>query len=82
MRKHHRFRLGKKQTLYLDGDQPRLYRKRKVRWKRVLLWTSLVVVALLIVIFIWGYVWLKGEESRMHVAGIESALSPRRRDSR
>ena len=62
--------------MYLDGDQPRLYRKRRVRWKLVLLWTSLVIVALLIGIFVWGYIWLKGEESRMRVTGVESALSP------
>jgi LCP family protein required for cell wall assembly len=76
MRKHQRFWRGGKQTLYLDGDQPRLYRKRKVRWKRVLLWTSLVIVALLIGIFFWGYIWLKGKESRMRVTGIGSTLSP------
>ena len=76
MGKRHRSWRGGKQTLYLDGDQPRLYRKRRVRWKLVLLWTSLVIVALLIGIFVWGYIWLKGEESRMRVTGVESALSP------
>lgn len=76
MRKRHRSWRGGKQTLYLDGDQPRLYRRRKVRWKRVLLWTSLVIAALLIGIFFWGYTWLKGEESRMRVTGVGSALSP------
>ena len=75
MGKRHRSWRGGKQTLYLDGDQPRLYRKRRVRWKLVLLWTSLVIVALLIGIFVWGYIWLKGEESRMRVTGVESALS-------
>jgi len=76
MKKRHRFRRGGKQTLYLDGDQPRLYRRRRVRWKPVLLWTSLVVAALLIAIFAWGYIWIKGKESQMRVTGVESALSP------
>ena len=76
MGKRHRSWRGGKQTMYLDGDQPRLYRRRRVRWKLVLMWASLVIVALLIGIFVWGYIWLKGEESRMRVTGVESALSP------
>ena len=76
MKKRHIFRRGERKTLYLDGDQPRLYRRRRVRWRRVLLWTSLGVAALLIAGFVWGYVWLKGKESEMRVSGVESALSP------
>jgi LCP family protein required for cell wall assembly len=76
MGKRHRFRRGDKGTLYLDGGQPSLYRKRKVRWKRVLMWTSIAVAALMIGGFVWGYIWLMGEESRMRVPGIESSLSP------
>jgi LCP family protein required for cell wall assembly len=80
MKNRHIFRRGEEPTLYLDGDQPRLYRRKRVRWKRVLLWTSLAVVALLIVIalFAWGYIWniwIKSKESQMRVAGVESALS-------
>ena len=60
--------------LYLDGDQPTIYRKRKVRWRAVVTWGSLALVALLIVLFVVGYAWVKSKESQMRLPGVEEAL--------
>ena len=60
--------------LYLDGDQPTIYRKRKIRWTSVLKWGALAVAIILITTFILGYLWLKTKESEMRVSGVEESL--------
>jgi LCP family protein required for cell wall assembly len=65
--------------LYLDGDQPHYSPQRRLRWRSVLKWGALVLVILLIVLFIWGYVWLKSRESKMRVEGVDQALDAKKK---
>ena len=60
--------------LFLEGDQPTIYRKRRVRWKAVLKWGALALVAVLIVLFVVGYAWVKSKESQMRLQGVDVAL--------
>lgn len=60
--------------LFLNGDQPTIYRKRRIRWTSVLKWGSLALAAILIGLFVWGYIWLKTKESQMRLPGVEEAL--------
>jgi LCP family protein required for cell wall assembly len=62
--------------LYLDGDQPTIYRKRKIRWTSVLKWGALAIAIILTATFILGYLWLKTKESEMRVQGVEESLDP------
>ncbi|MBU4194691.1 MAG: LCP family protein [Actinobacteria bacterium] len=65
--------------LYLDGDQPTIYRKRKIRWTSVLKWGALALAIILTATFILGYIWLKTKESEMRVPGVEEALDPKQK---
>ncbi len=65
--------------LRLDGDQPQIYRRRRVRWTSILKWGALALVILLIIVFAWGYLWLKSKESRMRVAGVGEALDAKKK---
>lgn len=65
--------------LRLDGDQPQIYRRRRVRWTSILKWGALALVILLIVVFAWGYVWLKSKESKMRVEGVGEALDAKKK---
>lgn len=65
-------------TLYLNGDKPKIYRRRKIRWLSVLKWSALALVVVLIAVFIWGYIWLKTKESQMKIPGAEESLSDKR----
>ncbi len=65
--------------LYLDGDQPHYSRRHRLRWRSVLKWGALVLVVLLIVLFTWGYVWLKSKESKMRVEGVDQALDAKKK---
>ncbi len=65
--------------LYLDGDQPTIYRKRKIRWTSVLKWGALALAIILIIMFIGGYLWLKTKESEMRVPGVAESLDPTRK---
>lgn len=68
---------GKEPKIYLEGDkhQPHIYRKRKVRWTKILKWLGLILVVLLLVFIVWGYVWTKTKESQMRQPGVQDALS-------
>jgi LCP family protein required for cell wall assembly len=71
--------LREEPQLFLDGDQPTIYRKKRIRWKSVLKWGALVLVALLLVGFVWGYVWIKSKESRMRLQGVDEALAAKKK---
>lgn len=73
MKKHE---VNEEPELYLDGDQPTIYRKRKIRWTSVLKWGSLAIAIILTTTFILGYLWLKTKESEMRVPGVEESLDP------
>lgn len=68
-------------NIHLNGDkhQPHIYRQRRIRWTAVLKWGSLVILVILLALFAWGYVWLKGKESRMRVAGVDQVLDPKQK---
>ncbi len=76
MRKHEG---NEEPELYLDGDQPTIYRKRKTRWTSVLKWGALALAIILISVFILGYLWLKTKESEMRVPGVEESLDATRK---
>jgi len=60
--------------IFLDGDQPTIYRKRKIKWTSVLKWGALALAVIVIIVFVWGYVWLRTKESQMRVPGVDEAL--------
>ncbi|MDD5747885.1 MAG: LCP family protein [Actinomycetota bacterium] len=60
--------------LYIEGKTHTLYRKRKFRLKTILKIGAFVILALLIVLLLWGYTWLKAKEAKMHVRGVDSVL--------
>lgn len=68
-------------NIHLDGDQhlPHIYRRRRIRWTSVVKWSALAIVLMLAVGFMWGFVWLKGRESRMRIAGVDEVLDPKRK---
>lgn len=66
--------------LYLGGDQPTIYRKRKFPWISILKWGGLALAVILMVVFICGYVWLKTKESQMRVPGVEEALDAKEKN--
>lgn len=65
-------------NIRLDGDQhlPHIYRRRRIRWTSVLKWSALALAVILLASFTWGYIWLKGKESRMRIPGVQEALDP------
>ncbi|MHB8894505.1 MAG: LCP family protein [Candidatus Geothermincolia bacterium] len=61
---------------YDDEPEPTIYKshRRRRRWLRVLKWTGLALLVLLIVIGVWGYVWLKGKEGKMKLPTVAATL--------
>jgi LCP family protein required for cell wall assembly len=70
---------SKEPHLYLDGDQPHIRRRRRIRWTSVLKWGSLALVIILIILFAWGYVWLKSKESKMRTSGVDTVLDAKQK---
>lgn len=66
--------------IYLDGDQPNIYRHRHIRWTSLLKWGALLLIIILVILFVWGYVWLKSKESMMKVAGVDQALDAKQKN--
>lgn len=64
---------------YPDGDEPTIYRRRRFRWKPVLKWGSLALAALLLVLFILGYAWVKSKESNMRLQDVAGALDKKQK---
>jgi len=60
--------------LYLSGDKPTLYRKQGVRTKTVLTISAVTILLVLISLSIWGYLWLKSKEAKMHLPSVDSSL--------
>jgi polyisoprenyl-teichoic acid--peptidoglycan teichoic acid transferase len=65
-------------NIHLDGDQPNIYKTRRIKWTSVLKWSAIALVIILLVVFIWGYVWLKSKEGKMHVQGVDEALDSKK----
>lgn len=51
--------------LFLDGDQPTIYKKRRIRWKAIVLWSALGLITVLIIMFVWAVFWIKAKEADM-----------------
>jgi LCP family protein required for cell wall assembly len=64
--------------IHLDGEQPQIFRRRRIHWRSVLKWCSIALIVVLVVLFVLGYIWLKSKESQMRVAGVEEVLDPKR----
>jgi LCP family protein required for cell wall assembly len=59
--------------------QPTIYRVRKKRWKAILVISAIALLAIIITLFVWGYVWLKGKESRMKLPAVSKVLDPKQK---
>lgn len=77
-RSRKRLRRTKRRAPRTPQDQPTVYRQKKKRWKPVLIISSLALLAIIITLFVVGYVWLKGKESRMKLPAVSKVLDPRR----
>ncbi|HEY5493656.1 MAG TPA: LCP family protein [Candidatus Anoxymicrobiaceae bacterium] len=62
----------------LDAE-PAVYKSRRfhLRWTKVLAWTGIVVLVIIIALGTWGYFWLKGKESRMKLPAASTVLAPK-----
>lgn len=58
----------------MGKSRPQVYHKRRLHWTRVLKWTAIVLVLVIVGLLVWGYVWLKGKEGKMRIPGIAGAL--------
>lgn len=41
---------------------------------------ALLLIIILVILFVWGYVWLKSKESMMKVAGVNQALDAKQKN--
>ena len=69
----------KDHNMHLDGHQPNLYRRRRIRWTGVLKWGSVALVAILVLLFVLGYLWLKTKESEMRVPEAARSLDAKQK---
>ncbi len=65
--------MRKSKKLYLTGDQPRI-RKKKRKWRSVIMWSALGLVALILIFLLAGYIWLRTKEGQMKDPEAEKEL--------
>ncbi len=65
--------------MYSEGrERPTKYRRRRIRWRWMLKWGVPAFVLLLALLLVWGFVWLKGKESKMKIPAVARALDSKK----
>jgi LCP family protein required for cell wall assembly len=78
-RSRRRYRKVRRRTPQEPQDQPTVNRNKRKLWKPILLVSLIVLLALIVTLFVWGFVWLKGKEAKMKVPAVASVLDPKQK---